>query len=149
MENNQEYSNLRCYDEKGRRVAIFARHITLSDGSAGEELVNPRAALEITVITCSKQDNFSKKRANTLYRNHIAGGEGCHPDLFHIEVREDKPKWTFLMWCKENYFKLIPYMFGIQGKVLVRGEEGFNFIYSIDGEVLPLQDDGRSEISEN
>lgn len=156
MENNQQdYRTFRFYDEKGRRLSIFAVpssfHMPLPDDDSVElgKLVD---GLTIYVFTCSKKDTFSKKKARQLYEDYITTPETelSHPEIYIIPIQDNKPKWSFLIWCRENFFKLLPYTFAIQGNVLTRGQDALNFVYSIGAEVLPLAaDDMTQEISEN
>lgn len=94
MENNKDYyCTYQFYDEKGRRLSIFSR-------LKGERM-------EILVFTCSKKDTFSKKKARDLYNEF--GGEkteySSKPKFVYIPIENDKPKFTFLKWCRENFYQ--------------------------------------------
>lgn len=108
--------------------------------------------LLIHVFACSKRDTFSRKRGIELFRDYQENAETelSHPEIFIVPIKDHKPKWTFLMWCKENFFKLTPYQFMIQVDLLMRGEESLDKVHSIGREILPMQgDDVVGEISEN
>lgn len=92
------YSNFQRYDAKGRRVALFGQQ--QSDGT-----------FKVTVITCSKHDQFSKAFAQNAYQALQPGSKRyspvVNPEYFSIPVEDfNKPRWSFLKWCKENYFTL-------------------------------------------
>jgi len=101
MENNQtifNYVTYKFYDERGRRLAIFGRD--LGDGS-----------LEVITFTCSKKDIFSKSFAKALYFSwmspnfNIVGGS-LSPKVETVKIHENKPKVTFLDFCKSKYHRL-------------------------------------------
>jgi hypothetical protein len=82
------------YDEKGRRLTIVGRVVV--------------DQLEIHVVTCSKHDEFSRKAVKTLV-NRLSEGVDIsdlkfHPVIHLIPIKEDKPKWTFINWCRENFY---------------------------------------------
>lgn len=107
MEQNKEYySNFKCYDSKGRRLAIFGRQKANS--------------IQIVEIKCSKDDQFHKSIAKRVYEewlkkplteNHkgqvnINGFYGTfHPEVYTIFIiEENKSLWTFNQHCKNNYY---------------------------------------------
>lgn len=71
------------YDKKGRRLSIYAQKM-------GEYL-------EIVVIPCSKEDKFKKKEADHLFLTVPYTPES-------IKIENNKPRSTFLKWCKENFY---------------------------------------------
>ena len=97
------------YDEKGRRLSIFAKQ--------------KDKELEITIITCSKKDQFSKKEAKSLYAQVNWGKTTCKPQRFTIPIKDDKPKWTFINWCRENYYHKEKATFMFDAYVLTKGDE--------------------------
>lgn len=94
------YSNLKKYNEKGQRLAIFAKQ--------NDDILN------IFVLTCSKKDHFIKDTARRVYENYETGigMEDYHPQIFSVP-HNGKPKYTFLKWCNDNYYrqfnKIIPF----------------------------------------
>lgn len=94
------HTNLRRYDEKGRRLSIFAQQ-------SGNEL-------RVYVQTCSSKDQFRKSYARGLSQFYFKHGEqkfkenfpNEHPRFYTILVEENKPKITFLNWCKTNFRKV-------------------------------------------
>lgn len=98
------YANFNRYDNKGRRLSLFA-----------EEENNK---LKIYVITCSKSDQFCKKDGwwyLELHQRYLAGVIQeddleelfvPHPQVFEIDVIDNKPKKTFINWCNENFYFL-------------------------------------------
>ncbi len=108
---NEYFSNLRLYNEKGKRVAIFGRVVPgLTDV--------PR--LEMFELTCSKKDSFSKKFAHKTYQVYLKKGlesvinQGFHPEVYLEDVENiSKPKWSFLRLCNNKFYHikywLVPY----------------------------------------
>lgn len=92
------------YDEQGRRVAIFGTP------------KNPDSLI-ITVITCSKKDNFSKKKAKELYNAWknwqyvITALDGqrvqiVHPKLVTLTgITEGNYKAAFMVYCNTHFQK--------------------------------------------
>lgn len=145
MENNmQYYVTYKFHDLKGRRLAIFA----IPSYKAGEYDLNKPSypnMLQIYVITCSKKDTFSKKYAKKMFEEFYAmkqqgwTGAYAHPLELQIDIKDDKPKFTFLKWCEENYFKYIPTVLAIEAPILYRGKE------MLDGkfpyfDLIPIED---------
>lgn len=138
MNTEQDYLvTYRFFDEKGRRLSIFSRWM------------KKRSVLIITVITCSKKDQFSKQYARDLFeewRNPIGKpypGE-VHPIQLSLPIENNKPKYTFLKWCKENYFKKEKVIFAVESEMLMRGDElldgqmgSFNIHPVFDGDSAP------------
>jgi hypothetical protein len=95
------------YDIKGRRLAIFGR-------------APLNVKLETFVLTCSKKDFFSKKKARQVYDDYLAGNldvEKYHPVIMRMPVVDDDPGRTFMNFCENSYLKMIP----ITKQVLVLG----------------------------
>jgi len=96
------YSNLKRFDNKGRRLSIFA---TSKDGNQ---------TLDIYVQVCSKKDQFKKEYTRSRANFYFSEGEisfkaefpDDHPQIFNIMVEEGKPKITFLNWCRTNFQKI-------------------------------------------
>lgn len=96
------YSNLKRFDNKGRRLSIFA---TSKDGNQ---------TLDIYVQVCSKKDQFKKEYTRSRANFYFSEGEVSfkaefpddHPQIFNIVVEEGKPKITFLNWCRTNFQKI-------------------------------------------
>lgn len=103
------------YDEKGRRLGIFAEIIVDS--------------LSISIITCSKQDMFSKKKSRELYEMWEDSGRkhpDIHPMTFNISLKDKTtPRKEFIIWCRENFYSkmLLPVTLSGMIEGLVRGEE--------------------------
>lgn len=94
MENGYSYySTFMFYDEHKRRLSIFARKV-------GD-------TLEITVIPCSKRDNFQRKIGRQLYEQVIAGDEVKGYYLANIGIKDGWPKNSFLDYCRKNFYKKI------------------------------------------
>ncbi len=100
------------YDEKGRRLSIFAEEL--------KELEENE--MEITVITCSKHDQFSRAEAKHLYAGYNWGKPYCNPQTFIVPIKDNKPKWTFINWCRENYYHKEEAIFQFAGYVLAKGD---------------------------
>lgn len=112
MENDKDYySTFKFYDDRERRLSIFGE-------VAGDTLL-------ITVITCSNKDIFSKKVGRALYENFTAGADNkeVHPQTFVTEIKDSKPKQSFLQWCKENYYRHRYAMMAVEGRVLAKGKD--------------------------
>lgn len=132
MENNMPYYvTYKFHDTKGRRLAIFAvpsyREGLYQGVSLREQM--PFNLLKIFIITCSKKDTFSKARARNMFAEFMQfkmqgfTGSYAHPTEIQIDVKDDKPKFTFLRWCEDNYFKYIPTVFALEAPMLYRGDE--------------------------
>jgi|SRR5882762_5254302 len=117
------------YDEKGRRLTIVGRIV--ADGAEIEQkdgsLKFDNEQLEIQVVTCSKHDEFSKKIVrpfiDLLEKGEYTDELNFHPEVFHIPIKDDKPKWTFINWCQENYYKREIATFGFDAYVLGKGDD--------------------------
>jgi hypothetical protein len=114
MENKTYFATFAFYDEKGRRLSIF-----------GEQIAD---SISIAIITCSKQDMFSKKKGRALYEMWEEGGRK-HPDIHPITANftlkdKTKPMREFIEWCRENYYSqtLLPISILGAGIGLVKGE---------------------------
>lgn len=91
------------YTKKGQRLAVFGQ-------------VTPEGYIKIFILTCSKDDQFSKKFALECYNNFIKDGKTIYvdkegnPQEFHpyqetIKVIDEKPKFTFIKYCKLNLYR--------------------------------------------
>lgn len=101
----EPYVTYKFYDERGRRLSIFAEM---------EE-----KNLHITVYTCSKKDQFSRRVAKHMFFNEFPDG---HPNEFTIPIKDSKPKWTFINWCRENYYHREGATFMFDAYVLAKGD---------------------------
>lgn len=125
------YVTYKFYDSRKRRLAIFAiPTIKVVDAESLFVGNGPIVdTLHIYVIACSRKDTFSKKKAKALFEEFIdlkrQGFDGgmAHPIELQIDVKDDKPKFTFLRWCEDNYFKYRNLVYGIETNVLIKGEE--------------------------
>jgi hypothetical protein len=95
------FANFQKYDEKGRRVNLFAQQ--------------ENGKLTISYFLCSKQDQFSKARGWVMYLNYLNSligpnhpGHAAVPKVTQviIDVVDNKPKKTFLNWCNDNFYHL-------------------------------------------
>lgn len=99
MENNQEYySNFKCYNNKLQRLAIFGRE--------------KEGMLEVFILKCSKSDQFNKDLAKRVYdchigvRKKISWYNDFHPIIQNVVIEEgDSAKYTFKKYC-ELFYKL-------------------------------------------
>lgn len=94
-ENKKYYSNLKRYDATGKRVAIFGIH-------TGDKL-------QVDIIRCSRKDQFCKKFAKEEYERKQTEGKckECHPETHIVDFKDPKrPKWSFLMWVNDNFYRL-------------------------------------------
>lgn len=119
------YANFNKFDNKCRRLAIFAEPYN-------ETLTDSISHLFITVITCSKSDQFSKKKAWELFKHHndLLKGEVANdfkrpvnPYFNMLKIVDNKPKRTFINWCNENYYYKGDYPVIYDRVVLVKGDE--------------------------
>lgn len=98
MEKKDYYCNLKRYDNNGRRVAIFGKKLE------GENV----GKLAISIIRCSRKDQFSKKFARAEYESYTDNGTcvECHPEAMVINMKEaDKPKYSFQWWINDNFYR--------------------------------------------
>lgn len=106
------YSTYKFYDERGRRLSIFAT-------------VMNEAQISVTIVTCAKGDKFSRKVGKALYEQWLEGtlrkSSDCHPQIRLIAIKDGKPKKTFLSWCRETYYTTETGYFGVTLPILTRG----------------------------
>lgn len=91
------------YDKDGRRLAIFGKYVPNHPHGG-----NP--TLHITVIPCSRKDQFSVKVANQMYNAIDSGmiiGEVPVHSYFSVPVLDGKHKAEFLKFCNINYYKMV------------------------------------------
>lgn len=118
----ETYATYKFYDEKGRRLAIFGRLV--SDGAIEKQeggVTFTNLHLQIYVVTCSNKDRFNKRKANLIFNGRSAGESEKGEFLVALEDA-GKPKWTFIKWCEDNYYKPTKVTFEFEGKVLVKGK---------------------------
>jgi len=60
------YSNFKYCTSEGKRVSVFAQKALTT--------FKDKERTEIFILECSKSDNFSRKRANEVYRNYLTLG---------------------------------------------------------------------------
>lgn len=90
------YSTNRYYDQKGRRLAVFCRYLNANEA-------------EIFTLTCSKDDQFSKKYARKVYESYLQGvdlkNEFHKPAIEIIGIEPERREiWTLLNFCRKNYY---------------------------------------------
>lgn len=106
MENKQNYySNFKCYDSKGKRLAVFG-------------MINGNS-LHIYSNKCSKKDQFSKKLSKSIMDTYLNGDYTMQSQRFIIIVNEkkyklyynntltienDRPEWLLNEYCKNNFY---------------------------------------------
>lgn len=97
------YANFNKYDNKGRRLSIFGV----------EE--NENGVVRTYVFTCSKCDQFSKRKAWQLFENYTKSLNEEYLDendevpvvtVEKVDIVDNKPKKTFINWCNENFYQL-------------------------------------------
>ena len=85
------------YDKRGRRLACFCRFLSAE-------------MAEIFVLTCSKDDQFNKKKARAAYDRFVATGDttGYKPAITLVVIPpEQRELQTLIYYCKDNfYFKM-------------------------------------------
>jgi hypothetical protein len=88
------FATFNFYDQKGRRLNIFAEQ-------EGNDL-------KITVITCSRKDMFSKKKGRSLYEKWVTGENATEisPKVHIVPISDTKKsKKEFINWCRENFMR--------------------------------------------
>ena len=78
-----DYKCHKYYDKYGKRLSIYAQKM-------GDYL-------EVVVIPCSKEDKFIKKEADKLFLT-----KPYTPKV--VKIENNKPRSTFLHWCKYNFY---------------------------------------------
>lgn len=97
------YSTFKFYDERGRRLSIFAQPEKRGSSQGSKDI------LVIYVFTCSKQDVFSKKRGQEIFKDYLTGiqfGGRFKYEMKpfkHILHIDTNPKKTFIDWCRCHY----------------------------------------------
>jgi len=79
------------YLEDGRRLSCFGQVI--------EEV------LKITIIICSKKDQFSKKKAYQLYRHLLNGDKYCSPMIIEVELNKENPIKVFKKTLNRLFYR--------------------------------------------
>lgn len=90
------YSTFRYYDHKGRRLAVFCRYLNATEA-------------EIFTLTCSKDDQFSRKYARTVYEAYLQGEDLKHefhkPSIELVTIQPERREiWTLLNFCRKRYY---------------------------------------------
>lgn len=144
MENNQDYYvTYRFFDERGRRLAIFGVPVDKAITFGQQPLGETPTHIKVTVITCSKKDTFSKRIAkemfdNTRHLDKFGNSPEAHPLTLIIPMEENKPKWSFLNWCQNTYYKQYPLVFGVEAIALFRNNEMLDGSIEIVGNILAV-----------
>lgn len=101
------YSNMCRYDSFGRRLAVFGR---VKERGAGEMI--------ITIIRCSKKDQFSRKFAHTAYNQGVPKHD-VHPEIIKLKLENvTTPKNEFIKFVNENYYRLMHISVPFKGRVM-------------------------------
>ncbi len=119
-------TTFKYYDSKKRRLSIFGRVI--------------EGKLEITVLTLSQTpevrkkyfkgtnqvraqelvfDIFSKKAGRKKYERECIHGKKCPGRVLTVDIIDDRPRYTFLKWCSENFYR--PQKVMVESVKFVRG----------------------------
>ncbi len=123
------YSNLKVYNDKGQRVAVFGAPIgAVGEFDASGATPTHWNAIEVFEVTCSKKDQFSKKLAKELWDKYNTEKDkfdgkcnNCvyHPKIHTIAPEDPKrPKWSFLKYVNDTFHK--------ERLVVVSPAEGLN-----------------------
>src|SRR6478609_8390550 len=97
------------YNTKLERLAIFAEEVE----TKGEKYLN------LVVIPCNAQDQFSRKKAKELYENAKAFLPVKGISFGSIPVKDNKPKFTFLAFCKAHFLRQREKIFDLGESVIV------------------------------
>lgn len=104
------YRAFTFYDSRGRRLAIFGEHTITGK-------------IRISIITCSKDDNFSKKKAVRLYEQNIYPGEPnevCTIENMVIPIEDPlKPGKSFHNFLNKNFWRRRQRVLRVNSEVLV------------------------------
>lgn len=121
------YNTYAYYDDKGRRLYIFARKIE----KEGKEW------LELFKGTCSKRDDFNKKIAREIYNTYLSlpfnvengrilveinnekNNVKYHPEIINIPLNNGI-KYEMLLFCNRNFRKRIIAKFEVEKYVLAK-----------------------------
>lgn len=102
------YATYRFYDRKGRRLAVFCRYLTATEG-------------EITTFVCSKDDQFSKafaRRSYDVYVNDLPLEEGEEVAKPHNTIINIPPEWgeikSLINYCNANYYRYFEFSIPVQ-----------------------------------
>jgi hypothetical protein len=118
MENEQDHlCTYAFYDEKARRVSIFA---TVID----------KRYLHIQVVTCSPKDHFKKQKAKLISKGREENGSS-RGRSFIVDIEDNKPKWSFMQWCLKHYYKPQLVDLTYRTRVLMQGDEPLDKPYYI------------------
>lgn len=117
MNKQTHFVNYQHYDDKLRRVAVF--------GDFDEQ----KQELRVIIITCSKDDNFSKSIAHTKYLGYIGGYKfiNIHPVVKTFNFDFTNPNYSpvkvFKSFLKMNYWRksqmIIGARYGINGLKII------------------------------
>lgn len=89
----KEFVNFKMYDKKGRKLAIFA---TVKEDN-----------LEFFVMTCSKQDVFSKDYARLIYKkfkDNDSNLDNVKPYTYEVKIEDiNHTRNAFLKECDKSF----------------------------------------------
>jgi hypothetical protein len=154
------------YDNRRRRLTIFAKPVleTVEEGSKIKTTMgyNPildgslrPTHLHVYIITCSKKDQFDKKYARDLldefleFRENGKDGAIAHPIELLIPIKENKPKFTFIQWCHDNFYKYKQLEFALSTPCLVKGDQMLEMDLRRSSELMQLVEDEEIAQSES
>lgn len=148
MDNGQPYYvTYKFYDERGRRLSIFCipGYEAVMDGAT---IPGKATKLFIWVLPCSSKDNFSKAAARNIFEVHLENKDAkIGISSLQIDVEDGKPKYSFLRWCEENYFKYKDTIAAVVYSALWRGDEQLNKSPMVNMEFIPVIDNtGKDEV---
>jgi len=98
------FKTYKYYNVREERLTIYG------------EIIDPNT-IKITVLRCSKKDKFIKKLADSEADKFFTDGKPITNAIddfnegmsqFTIPIKNGEPKNTFLRFCRDNYFMLIP-----------------------------------------
>lgn len=115
------YTTYKYYDQKGRRLSIFGRNLDNK--------------LVIDIITCSKKDEFSKKKGRELFNEYIEllsknvdNPLPCYPIQILVEIENEKPGYSFIKFCNNNFYKKTTILRRLEQDVLEKNMAGRIYI---------------------
>ena len=95
----EEFLTYRYYNEKKQRMAIRG------------VIIVPHQ-MKITMVACSKKDDFDKRKIRTALREIQAGGIGkINNEVLHETsvtiLFEESPKYAFIKFCNDHFLKAV------------------------------------------
>lgn len=121
-------ATFKFYDSKNRRLSIFSRIVngeleitvlTLSNTpevkkkeqqiqSIRKDGNGRRKSVKLDVVYTEEYvyDTFSKKEGRQKYENScISGGDECPGRKVTIPIIDNRPRYTFLKWCSDHFYR--------------------------------------------